>query len=239
VDFFTLLIILFIVSRVVEALRSSGTRPPPVPPGQRRGQGIPRAPGQLPQERPQPGGVEGSPASTSQEERAAAMIPEDLWELLTGEKRPRPTPSQAPPPTTALPKPMPVPEEEFDPWGEGMARDEEALTEELRTSRLDRTMLDEDEEAELLIARRREALADRDPERTAKVVSLLTEVPKPAVRHARFHRRLDALEAPPPPPRPNPAARLGLRTTADLRHAFVLNEVLGRPRALEDDDRPA
>lgn len=230
-DFFTLLIILFVVSRIVEAVRGQGTQPPKVPPGQR--QGRPRPPGQLPRQ-PRPRVEEPGTATpgSSGADRAAGMIPDELWEILTGEKRqPRPVPAPAP---SAPPAPEREPEEEgFDPWAEGLARDEE-VAERPRPP----TVRDEDSEVDRLLARRRAELADRAPERTSRVVSLFKEPPPPDIRHARFHRRIEALEEAPAQARPAAARRLGLERPGDLRRAFILAEVLGRPKALEESGGP-
>jgi hypothetical protein len=103
-DFGILLLILFILAPLLEKLLRAGR---PQPPPQEQQQQRPGQPG--PQARPQP-------RTEVEEESAAGMLPDDLWEILTGERRP--TARQAPrepdltydePVRTQPPAPAPAP----------------------------------------------------------------------------------------------------------------------------------
>lgn len=233
-EFLTVLIIFFVISRLVEALgggsRGRGGTPPRRPQGQ-----VPR------QQRP--GSPEGSdaPAARRPEDAAAEMIPDELWELLTGEKRQRPrVPAQVPPgaggslpaPTSAGP-PV-IYDDPTEEQLESFAYDEEAQLAELELRR----HTDEDAEAAALLERRRKAAlrrVERLPERIVpEVVSLETEPLPERERHRRFHAKIDRPK-PVAAPRPSSARRLGLGGPQDLRRAFILHEVLGPPISLRDE----
>jgi hypothetical protein len=146
------------------------------------------------------------------------MLPDELWELLTGQKRPTPAPPQPEEPVTAVL----VDDEERKP-----APDEEAeLDRYLQTHRRD-----VQGEITATLDARRDAALDR-----LKQIRVPDErvPPSDAVRHREFHKKIDTVKAP-PRPRRSAAARLGLADPATLRRAFVLGELLGPPRALEDD----
>lgn len=190
-----------------------GQRPPPrMPPPQRRP--LPDARERLPTPADRPAARR--PQAEATDDRAAELIPADLWEILTGERR-------APPPQRTLP---PSPEADVD---EELARDEEAAPARAST--------DEDSAAaELLRRRERETARDRMAVREpVQIISLETEpLPEPA-RHAAFHRDVAAL----PPAavarqtRPRPAMLPALDNRTDLMRAIVLQEVLGRPKGLD------
>lgn len=114
-DFGLLLLIVFILAPLLEKLLTGGKQqqPPEQQQGPRPGQrrpGMP-VPGE-PQRRVPPAQDDEElpfrsvPAGHREEEEAAAMLPDDLWEILTGEKRPQrqpPAEAQAPPPVPAAP----------------------------------------------------------------------------------------------------------------------------------------
>jgi hypothetical protein len=118
-DFGLLLIILFIVAPLLERLLKAGQQPP-----EQGGPQVPRRPGQpLPRQQPRrmptADGEEELPFRSvpagheRDEEAAAGMLPDDLWEILTGEKRPQPPreapaepPRPAPAPTAQVPPPL-------------------------------------------------------------------------------------------------------------------------------------
>jgi hypothetical protein len=97
-DFGLLIIILFILAPLLEKLLARGRQapgqPPPMPPGQRR-PGEPRMPQQrLPAPHDEETPFRSVPAAHREEdESAASVLPDDLWEILTGERRP---PAQRP-----------------------------------------------------------------------------------------------------------------------------------------------
>lgn len=168
-----------------------------------------------------PGGMSGT-ARTPDEPvdagPAADMIPADLWEVLTGERRSEP---KAPEPSWQ--------EDEEEPWLRAPA---EELPDELGSG-----------EGELSPwAREYEDLEDAEPESLEpvsphhgypEVVSLEAPPPPPEVRHRRFHERYDS-----EPVAPAPAGgdfvrdlRSGLRGQG-LRRSVILAEVLGPPKGL-------
>jgi hypothetical protein len=66
------------------------------------------------------------------------------------------------------------------------------------------------------------------------VVSLERPLPSAATRHAVFHQQLDAPAPAVPGQRaPRPSARDRLFAGDDMRRAFVLQEVFGKPKGLE------
>ena len=161
------------------------------------------------------------------------MIPDELWDILTG-GAPRPTrPGQQP--TTSR---EPVPSGGWvtsPPWDEddavhsieGVSHEDESTevvdydddasrTARARYEDLDATSADER-------ADRREAIAARADETADS-------------RHVEFHDRLSATEigavAVAAPLTSAGALRLGLRNPGDVRRAIVLAEILGPPKSL-------
>ena len=65
-----------------------------------------------------------------------------------------------------------------------------------------------------------------------EAVSLEADVPTSEARHRRFHEIID--REPPAVPRRRSAVGRALRSPAGVRQAFVMSEVLGRPKGLED-----
>jgi hypothetical protein len=109
VDFGLLLIIVFILAPLLERLLARGRKgTDELPPGQRPPeQRMPpqRFPQQrMPQQRPAPEEEQtpfrSVPASHGDDDSAASVLPDDLWEILTGEKRP-PARTQPPAPPPA------------------------------------------------------------------------------------------------------------------------------------------
>ncbi|MGH7477435.1 MAG: hypothetical protein ACRELD_14300, partial [Longimicrobiales bacterium] len=155
---------------------------------------------------------------------AADMGPDDLWELLTGERRRRaPEPRPAPEPPRRVPAKVALPrapEAEPEPSYNDVAIDELQYDQDRRLARSE--------------ARSLEAIT---PPEYPEIVSLETE-PLPAERrHTLFHERLDAsaLEV----QRATPlTVHLGLDSARDVRRAFVLREILGPPRALDEEAAP-
>jgi hypothetical protein len=92
VDFGILLLILFILAPLLEKLLKAG-RPPQAPPEEQQG-----PPGQrLPREQRRP-----MPRAETEEESAAGVLPDDLWEILTGERQ---APPAEPPPQQRAERP--------------------------------------------------------------------------------------------------------------------------------------
>jgi hypothetical protein len=161
-------------------------------------------------------------------ESAADLVPDDLWELLTGERRQRardpvptrewdvdveevvvseaPVATRAEPEWDAIPEPAPyepisdAQEESGHPW---------------RVS---------DEPTPMVPRRER---SDNLPE----AVSLEQPIPSDAVREREFHEELAHL---PPPARAHRRRHLpfGLGHDHEVRRAFILTEILGPPKGL-------
>ncbi len=141
----------------------------------------------------------------SREPTAADMIPQDLWEILTGERRARP------------PEPEPEPAwDETPAWGGETAWDVEAASEEPVPA------------GGYEVA----SWEEPPPHEPPIVVSLETPPPPPERRHRIFHERLDAT-APPRRRARRVASFRGLGGRSSLRRAVVLREILGPPKGLE------
>lgn len=177
-DLYSLIVLIAVIWSVIGRVFGGRQGPggPGVPvPGQRPGAGLPeRAPGGIPGPA-EPWGdediVSTAPAargeSGAEDTSAAAMIPDDLWELLTGERR--------------TPRPAWEPES----WEDEAAWDEEvaaATSPELAHGRYE----DEGRSLERVAA-----------ERHPVVVSLEAPPLPPEERHRRFHERLESLSGAP------------------------------------------
>lgn len=181
---------------------------------------LPRAPQQrLPQPRqaPGPSRTEEISAKSRTEENAAAMVPDDLWEILTGQKR-------SPGPTTPPPSP-----EERKPLGWDVVFDAEE-DEEAETG-VEATVRDD---LELQTRRTRgEARSLETLERHTQpvVVSLEENLPTTAQRHAAFHKKIS--EPAIVVEQPRRKRLLDFSDRAEVQRAFLLQEVLGKPKGLE------
>jgi hypothetical protein len=169
-----------------------------------------------PQQRfPQPSRTEEVSGKPRAEESAATMVPDDLWEILTGQKRP---PVLTTPPETTERRPHwdviydPEEDEEDIPEEAGARED---VNVEVRRGRVDAQSLE---------------TYDRHP--APVVISLEENIPTSAQRHAAFHKKISA----PAQIVRNPVVRhplLGMNTRAELRRAFLLQEVFNKPKGLE------
>jgi hypothetical protein len=210
-DLFPLLLfIIFFVAPLIEQLKKKGKQPPAPPPTQTR---------TLPQQRSSTEEISGKARET-----AEAMVPDDLWKILTGEARP---PVMIPEETRRVPtqkqRPFDVvyipPEDTED--EEALIRDDVEV-ETRRTSR---------EAVQLEHARRHQPVDPRSLEEEPTIVSLETPLPSAKERHDAFHRKLVAAPlAAEPKPRKGAFA---LTDHRELQRAFVLQEVFGRPRGLD------
>jgi hypothetical protein len=271
-DFGLLLIILFIVAPLLERLLKAGQQPPEPPPqgglpGQRRpGQPLP---GQQPRRIPPMADEEeisfrDVPAGHGREEESAeGMLPDDLWEILTGEKRPQRPPPPEPQPAESAPAEVPraqVPPPVRTP--SEVARRAEALRQRVERERARREELERRRTRQPEPSRERSLpsveMRDRSPRererrpaapppsaadrhvrpvhvRTAPVVvSYDIDIPGDDERHAQFHERLDRDAA----AARKAAAVVGPRVfdfddPTDLRRAIIMAEVLGKPKGLE------
>ncbi len=215
--FIILFVLLPLIQRILEGARGGPNRRPGQPPTRPRVPPPPPRQTQAPQPRPDSGADQEPP------ERAADLIPADLWEILTGERR---LPPPAPPQPARHRAPAPVQEADID---EELSEDEEA-----RPARVEP---DEDAAATELLRRREHATARarevrREPE---QIISLETELLPEPLRHAAFHDQLKkaAAAAVIVPPVRSRRVILSLENRSDLMRAIILHEVLGRPKGLE------
>lgn len=154
-------------------------------------------------------------AGTDRGEAASDILPDDLWELLTGEQR---RGRGARPP--------------IEPDVDGGVKDETAWA-----STESPIAVDEDAARERWTGPSDDEVPRSEPVSLEyegpEAYSLEQPPPSPEVRHARFHARLDAA----PTPRSRPRRRSGLTRRlarrGTLREAVILAEVLGPPRGLE------
>ncbi|MGH7446637.1 MAG: hypothetical protein ACRELT_03700 [Longimicrobiales bacterium] len=150
-----------------------------------------------------------------QEEEAAAMLPDDLWEILTGERR--------------APAPVPVPHDAREEVEEEYAFDaagppDVPSAEEWRPARTEDTAVVLPEEA---------AYVRPVPRRDVPAVVSLEELEfDGALRHEQFHERLEALGGPARVRRRAPNA-YRFTDFADVRRAIIMSEILGTPKGLE------
>ncbi|HET9438561.1 MAG TPA: hypothetical protein VFO52_00235 [Longimicrobiales bacterium] len=211
-----ILFIIFFLAPLIEGLRKKNKNQPP--PTQRRTP--PRVPQQrLPQQQlPRPSRTEEVSSKPRQEESAAAMVPDDLWEILTGQKRPPVLTTPQPLPQEG--KPRPGWDVVYDPDEEAEEADEESL-------------IREDVDVELRRTRREPVSLEtyeRHPEPV--IISLEENIPTTAQRHAAFHEKV-AASRPAEVEGRAVTRKLGLTNRAELQRAFLLQEVLGKPKGLE------
>ncbi len=212
-----LLFVIFVLGPIIEALKKKGQRPEP--PERTRTQPRPPQQQRLPQSRaPQPTSrTEEVSSRPRAEESAATMVPDDLWEILTGQKRPPvlTTPPPAPPERKPHWDVVYDPEADDDEEGAAEVAGREDVNVEVRRSRVEAQSL--------------ESLERHHP--APVIISLEDNIPGGKARHAAFHQKIGT-----PVPivnRPARHARLGLNSQAELRRAFLLKEVLGPPKGLE------
>jgi hypothetical protein len=210
-----LLAIVFIVGPLLEALKRKG-KPPQQPPQRRT-----PPPQRVPQQRlPQPPSrMEEVTTKPRSEESAATMVPGDLWEILTGQK-------ELPVPTT----PQPMPERKRPSWD--VVYDPEADDDE--ETEFDEAAVRDDVDVET----RRMRVEGQSLERLERhpepiIISLEENLPTAAQRHAAFHQKITAV-APVVAAAPSPGrVLLPLGNLPELRRAFLLQEILGKPKGLE------
>jgi hypothetical protein len=213
-----ILFIIFFVAPLIEQLKKKKGQPPAPPP--------PR-----PQARPQP-----QPRSSTEEvssrprETAEAMVPDDLWKILTGEARP---PVMIPEETRRVPtqkqRPWDVvyipPEETED--EEELARDDVDV--EVRRTSREAVQLEHARRHLPVEARRELPVEAASLEVEPNIISLETPLPSAQARHAAFHQRI----AEPLAAEKQKKGAFALTDHQELRRAFVMQEIFGRPRGLD------
>ena len=160
-------------------------------------------------------GEQPSGAGTHDPGPASEMVPDDLWAVLTGERRERSPVEVADREevgVTAPDEPAWAREPEWD----AQPEPREVGWHEIR-----------DEEADL---REPVSLEYEGPE----AVTLETPPPPPEVRHAAFHRNLEETAEPRRSPTPRSRGLVReLQTRGGLRQGILLSEILGPPKGLE------
>ena len=162
---FIVFVVIFVLAPIIEQIRRKRTPPPPQQ--QRR---PPEAQPQLPQRQQQQRAQLPTPPARSETEEAsaAAMLPNELWEVLTGQPRPRP-----------MPQPTPAPDVE----SEETADDEELVREDVDVDRRRRSY--------------EETISLEEPARREQPVVVSMEgVPEPRARHVAFHEKVQQTAAP-------------------------------------------
>jgi hypothetical protein len=262
VEFSILLLIIFILLPLLEKLLKAGR--PPQQDQQQDEAGLPprrRTPPAEEQEQLHAGPR--SPPAGDEDEAAAAMLPDDLWEILTGERRPRAEPRPMdqdvpvePRQTPAAAPPQPDREPILGSRPEPVRTRTGPDPRERRLPPAEKRPLPRAAERRLPSVEMRRARPAEAPHRRpaapppsaadklvrkVKVHEPPTLVPMMGttiedsdVRRARFHERLAS-----GPPAAT-IARRGVHAYAfgsseELRRAIVLREVLGPPKGLEHD----
>ena len=215
-----LLFLIFVLGPIIEGLkRKNKDQQPPRPPQQR-----------LPQQRqpPERSRVEEISTRKPADESAAGMVPDDLWEMLTGQKR---VPAPARPPERW------EPDDHVDSWEEGYEDEEDAADEEQEYEReADAIYRRAQAEDAALQARRMrtEAVSLETLERHEQpvVISLEDDVVNARRRHAVFHEKI-ARPVPVVERKHHVRFALGLHDPDGLRKAMLLRTIIGPPKALE------
>ena len=218
-----LLIIVFIVAPLIERLLKAGkgAQQPPEPGPQQR---IPPQQ-RVPQPRPQPRLPQQRQESAGRSDDAAAdMLPDDLWEILTGERR-----------TPRAPAPVPeVEPEDIDERYPVEAYPDEALS--LEEAALEQpsergwmSRLPDDTAVVVSPEAYERPLPVRDLPRVVSMEALEFDTEK---RHDRFHQRLETLKPAAVVRRPAPSL-YRFTSDEDVRRAIVMSEILGPPKGLE------
>ena len=153
------------------------------------------------------------------------MVPDELWEILTGQKRP---PVQQP--TPVPPSPLDTRAEKRPSWDvvydPELEEDEEAEVEVIAAEDVNVETRRYRVEAQSL-----ETL-ERHP--APVVISLEENIPTTAVRHAAFHQKVSqpdvAIVQLPERRRPR---LIDLSNRSEIQRAFLLSEVFGKPKGLE------
>jgi hypothetical protein len=214
-----LMFIIFFLAPLLEGLKrkkKDGEQPPEQTP--RRP--LPRPTQQrLPEARSQtPSRMEEVSGKSRTEESAATMVPDDLWEILTGQKRP-----------SVLTTPQQLPEERQKPHWDVVYDPEENEEDEADEESLVR----EDVEVETRRTRvEAQSLETYDRHPQPVIISLEENIPTGAQRHASFHQKILAQKPVEIAAQPE-SPLLGLRNRAELRRAFLMQQVLGPPKGLE------
>lgn len=147
------------------------------------------------------------PAARREDETAATILPEDLWEILTGERQfPQPVPAPQP-----VPEPYEESYDEIEPVHEWEQEESVVVPEP--------------------VPRPREGLYASRDRTEPQVVSLEPLELDDEERHRRFHERVSVVTT--AATEPTGPAVFRFRSGEDLRRAMIVTEVLGPPKGLQ------
>ena len=208
---FIIFVVIFVLGPIIEQIRRKQQRPPQQQPPQQR-----RPAEMRPRTQPQEQQQLPAPRSETEDVSAATMLPDDLWEVLTGQPRPQPFPERSPAPVPQR-TPVPAPDVEL----EDIADEEEFVRDDVEIEKKRSTF----EEAVSL------ETYTRHPEPV--VVSMEALYPEPRARHAAFHKKIDKPAAPIAVAAERRPRRPPLAGREQLRNAILLQTILGKPKALE------
>lgn len=208
-----LMFLIFILGPIFEGIARSKKKGQQPPPPQRR------AP-------PPSSRTEEVGTRSRVEEDASTMVPDELWEILTGQKLP---PVQQP--TPVPPSPLDTRAEKRPSWDvvydPELEEDEEAEVEVVAV---------EDVNVETRRARvEAQSLETLERHSVPVVVSLEDNIPTTAVRHAAFHQKVSQPQAVATvelPARRRPRL-IDLSNRSEIQRAFLMSEVFGKPKGLE------
>ncbi len=150
---FIIFALIFVIAPLIEQARRKQKRPP--------GQQIPRTRTEPRPPAAPPRSQRTAEGSRTEEVSAATMLPDELWEVLTGQPRPRPVPAPAP-----------------DVEDEVIVDEESLITEDAEIQRR-RPPSEEGQSLEEMTRRE------------LPVVVSLETMPTPRARHAAFHAKVD------------------------------------------------
>ena len=229
-----LIIIVFIVAPLIERLLKAGKQNQQQPPPQQR---MPQRPRQrLPHEQqpeewaPEHEQQAGGYRAESRDDAAAEMLPDDLWEILTGERRPPQRPAPRPPPAGS-PREGDYSLEAGPSLEEHSVEDEGLFQAPPRETQSSGEWSMEPETLEVVLPP--EPYIRPNPVRLVPKVVSLEEIDFDYdLRHDEFHDKLDSLGGPARVKRPA-LSPYRFRSNDDLRRSIVMAEILGTPRGLE------
>lgn len=203
-----LLFVFFFLIPLLEGLKKKKQQPPPPSQQQRR----------MP---PVTSRTEEVTTRPREQESAASMVPNDLWEILTGQKRPPVL--TTPPEQVPAEKPRPSWDVVYDPELDNEEEETETTAEPVPW---DDVYVEERRKP-----RERISLETLEPRPEPVIISLEENVPTVAQRHAAFHEKVAAQAEPVPAARPK--RRIELRNRSEIQRAFLMMEILGPPKGLE------
>lgn len=235
-DFGSLLFLAIVLWSVLRSvLGGGGTQAPPrrgAPPRRRpRAEDVPPhgAPAGSRHETGQSGAAAPVETEAAAPTSAADLIPDELWEILTGERR-RPVVVRAPEAEEER-RPARAHVPDFEPDYDEGDLGSEFEPEDVTGLEAEPAPVPVGEDRSVEVLQPAGGAASLEVEPT--IVSLEAPLPPAAARHAAFHARIAKAPAQPEPRRVASRIPLQLGGRSELRRALILSEVLGPPKALE------